>query len=234
MPGKAAMACCILMLVFSNSMVAQPIEKITVKSGEDLSEVLSAYGMYRFPAFKDGTVIFRNGSNAGGKMNYNIFLQLIQFIDPKGDTLVISNPETIDSVYIDSSLFYYNKGYFQVVADYGNCKLALKQKIEFRPVKIGAMGLPSNGTSGLSYESISTYHVINSRLTLNEDIIVLKQNIYYLFYKKYRDEKANRQGFLLAFAGHKDEVDAFIRANRINFDSLPDLKKLTEFCLGLK
>jgi len=211
---------------------AQESEKITVKAGEDISAVLSSYGMYRFPSFKDGIVTFRNGNTAAGKMNYNIYLSLIQFVDAKGDTLAISNPETIDSVSIDSNLFYYNKGYFQVVASYENCKLVMKQKIDFRPVKIGPFGIQANGTSGLSYESLSNSHVINSRLLLNEDIIVIRQNIYYLFYKKYREEKANRQGFLAAFPALGSQIETFIKANKINFQNLEDLKKLAAFCSG--
>ncbi len=213
---------------------AQQPEKITVKAGEDLSAVLSSYGMYRFPAFTDGIVTFRNGNTSGGKLNYNIYLGLIQFIDTNGDTLAISNPETIDSVSIDTSLFYYHNGYYQVIANYENCKLVMKQKIEFRPVKLGAYGLPVNNASGQSYESLSAYHVINSKLTVNEDIIVIKENVYYLFYKKFRNEKANLQGYLNAFPNYKNEIQSFVTAHKTNFQNLEDLKQLTLFCTRLK
>jgi hypothetical protein len=120
------------------------------------------------------------------------------------------------------------------MANYESCKLAMKQKIEFRPVKIGAYGTHSNNTSAQTYESISTPYVINSRLTLNEDIIVIKETSYYLFYKKYREEEASRQGFLAAFPGYKNEIQAFIKANKTDFKNLSDLEKLTAFCASQK
>ena len=42
----------------------------------------------------------------------------MQFINPKGDTLVITNPADIDSILLDSCSFIYDyrKGYFQILA----------------------------------------------------------------------------------------------------------------------
>ncbi len=209
----------------------QETEKITVKSGEDISAALSSYGMYRLPAFTYGTVVFRDGGTAGGKMNYNIFLGEIQFIDSKGDTLSVANPETIDSVSIDSNLFYYKNGYLQVVAAHGMYKLVKKEKIEFRPIKIGAYGNQSPGNSIESYGRVSTLpYVNNNQFTLNEDIIVIKETSYFLFYKKFREEKANRQGFLAAFPAIKKQTDDFITTGKINFKKEEDLKKLLLFC----
>ena len=227
----------LLLLILPNMLVvfSQETEKITVKSGDDIAAVLSSYGMYRFQAFTDGTVVLRNGTSVNAKMNYNIYLGLIQFIDAKGDTLALSNPETTDSISVDNHLFYYHrKYYFQVMANYENCKLVMKQKIEFRPVKVGAYGTYSPGTSAQTYESLSTPYVVNSKLRLNEDIIVIKETIYYLFYKKYREEKASRQGYLTVFPNHKNEIQVFIKENKTNFNKLGDLQKLTAFCAALK
>ena len=69
-------------------------------------------------------------------MNYNIFLGEIQFIDTKGDTLSLANPETIDSVAIDTSLIYYKKGYLQVIAAYGSYKLVKREKLNFGRSKL--------------------------------------------------------------------------------------------------
>ena len=209
---------------------SQESEKITVKSGEDIAAVLSSYGMYRLPAFTNGTVTFRDGTRAGGKMNYHIFLGEIQFIDNKGDTLSLANPETIDSVAIDSSLYYYKNGYLQVIATYGIYRLVKKEKIEFRPIKIGAFGNQSPGTSIESYGKATTPYINNNHLTLNEDIVVLKETSYFLRYKKFREEKASRQGFVAAFPALKKQIDDFTAANNINFKNEADLKKLLAFC----
>jgi hypothetical protein len=212
---------------------AQVTEKFTVRAGEDISKTLASYGMYRLPAFVNGTVTFKDKSTAGGKMNYNIYLGEVQFIDAKGDTLSIANPETIDSIAIDSNLFYYKKGYLQVVANYNAIRLVMKQKIEFRPVKIGAYGNQSPGNSIESYGKTSTSpYVNNNQLTINEDIIVLKSTHYFLSYQRYREVEANRRGFLSVFPAIKNKVDEFIDTNKIEFNKEADLKRLLAFCVA--
>ena len=211
---------------------AQVTEKVTVKAGEDLEAVLSSHGMYRFPSFKNGIVALRDGSTAGARMNFNIFLGEIQFIDPKGDTLVIADPETIDSIAIDTSLFYYKKGYLQVIANYNAAKLVMKQKIEFRPVKIGAYGNQSPGASIENYgRATTTPYINNNHLTLNEDIIVIKETSYSLIYKKYREAAATRSGFLTAFPDNKKRIDDYLTVNKIDFKNEGDLRKLLFICV---
>lgn len=223
----------LLLLALVLVVRGQQKEKITVKSGEDIAAVLSSYGMYRLPAFTNGVVRFRDGTTAGGKMNFNIFLGDLQFIDAKGDTLAIAYPETVDSAMIDTSLFYYKNGYLEVIAAYGGYKLARKQKIEFRPIKIGAYGNQSPGNSIESYGRVSTAaspYVNNNRLTLNEDIVIITNTSYFLYYKKFREEKAGRQGFLTAFPGIKDKIVDFITAGKTNFSNEADLIKLLVYC----
>ncbi len=213
---------------------AQQTEKISIKAGEDITAVLSTHGMYRFPAFITGTVYFKNGGMASAKMNYHTYLGLIQFISPKGDTLALAHPETIDSISIDSNLFYYRKDYFQVMSNNKGYQVAMQQKIEFRSVKIGAMGIPANGTSIDDYQSLLVPGVNSARLVLNEDITVVTQKIYFLFYKKYRQEEASYEGFSNAFPGHQKEIRAFIKANHTAFGKLEDLEKLTAFCVEME
>ena len=226
----------LLLLTLALALFAQEKEMITVKSGEDIAAVLSSYGMYRLPSFTSGMVRFRDGTSAGGKMNYNIFLGDLQFIDGRGDTLSVANPETIDSAVIDTSLFYYKNGYLEVIKACGGYTLARKQSITFRPVKLGAYGNQSPGSSIESYgrvnNAVSPY-VNNNRLTLNEDIVVIISNSYFLCYKKFRQEKASRQGFLLAFPAKKEKIDDFISAAGINFNREADLARLLVFCTAL-
>src|SRR5258706_12587281 len=151
-----------LLFLFPFSVKAQITETITVKAGEDLSEVLSTHGLYKFPAFNTGTVLFKDGTTTSAKMNFNVFLNDMQFIDNKGDTLVIDNPELIDSIRFDSTVFYYQKGYLQVVEDYSSTKLVMLQKISFQSVKRGAFGLLAPGASVEVYGRSGTGTPFNS------------------------------------------------------------------------
>jgi len=220
-----------LVLFLSLAATAQVTEKITVKAGEDLSSALSIHGLYKFPGFIYGTVLFRDGTNTKAKMNFNVFLNEIVFIDNKNDTMAIGNPELIDSIKLDSNVFYYQKGYFFIIEDYGDEKLVMQEKISFENVKVGAYGLPSRGASIDTYGSVATNYNTIHQLILNEDVIIKKETQYLLTYKKYRSAKANTAGFFTAFPEIKKELQRFAETNNINFKKEEDLKKLFLFCI---
>jgi hypothetical protein len=209
---------------------AQVKETVTIKAGEDLSTVLSTHGLYKFPDFIYGTVMFRDGTDTKAKMNFNVFLNDMVFIDNKNDTMAIGNPELIDSIKLDSNIFYYQKGYFFVVKDYGDTKLVMQEKINFENVKVGAYGLPSRAGSIDTYGGAGTSFNSITHLILNEDVIIKKETLYLLTYKKYRSAKANLSGFFTAFPDIKKELQTFAESNDINFKKEEDLKKLFQYC----
>lgn len=219
-----------LVLLLSLSVTAQITETITVKAGEDLSSALAIHGLYKFPDFIYGTVLFRDGTSTKAKMNFNVFLNDMVFIDNKNDTMAIGNPELIDSIKLDSNVFYYQKGYFFVVKDYGDTKLIMQEKINFENIKVGAFGLPSRGTSIETYGSVATHYNTIHQLTLNEDVVVKKETSYILTYKKFRSTKATLSGFFTAFPEMKKEAQNFADSSNINFKNEEDLKKMIQFC----
>lgn len=224
----------VLLSLLTLVVQAQVSESITVKAGEDLQKVLSSHGLYSFPSFTRGVVSFRDGDKAAALMNFNIYLNEIQFIDAKGDTLIIADPASIDSVAIDSALFYYKKGYLQVVSNLASTKLVMKQKITFIPVKIGAYGTTSQSAAIDNYRSISSPGFAHTnQLMLNQDVIVKKETIYSIIYKKFRVASASHSGFFTAFPDHRKEIDAFIEDEHIDFKKETDLKKLLLFCVQL-
>ena len=218
-----------LLLLFSFAAKAQITEKIRIKAGENISEALSTHGLYKFPAFDLGTVLFKDGSTTNAKMNFNVFMNAIQFIGNNGDTMVIDKPELIDTIKIDSSVFIYKKEYMEVIADYNGSKLLRQQKISSENIKNGAFGLPSPGASIESYGRSTSTTSIN-QLTLNEDIVVERQTSYSLSYKKFCSAHANQSGFFDAFPGIKKEILDFINQNKTDFKKEDDLKKLLQFC----
>jgi hypothetical protein len=217
---------------FCTEVPAQLTETITVKAGNDLSDALATHGVYQFPVFNTGTVLFRDGSSTKARMNFNVYLNAMQFIDDKGDTLEIANPELIDSIKLDSTVYFYTKEYLQVVSDGADIKLVRQQKVSFQSVKRGAYGLPAPGASIETYggNAVKGFNTVN-RLTLNEDIIVKRETYYFIYYKKFRSVRANRPGFHTAFPGLKDQVNNFTSTNKIDFKKEDDLKKLFQFCI---
>jgi hypothetical protein len=223
-----------LLLLITLSLKSQKTESITVKAGEDLSAVLSSHGLYKFPSFIIGTVLFKDGTTTNARLNFNVFMNQIQFIGDNGDTLIIDKPELTDSIKLDSTVFYYQKGYYEIIADHKNAKLARQQKINFESVKNGAYGRESPGASIETYGRIGTpFTTTTNVLILNEDIIVKRETLYILTYKKYRTTKATLAGFFSAFPDIKNETQTFVETNNINFKQEEDLKKLIQYCADL-
>lgn len=211
--------------------MAQELTKTyKVSAGEDISAALSIYGVYKFPDFIYGLVLFKDGTNTKAKMNFNVFLNDMQFIDNKGDTLAISQAELIDSIKLDTTTFYFDKGYCEIIADYSTTKLISREKVNYEIIKKGAYGLPARGASIETYGVSGINYNPAKKLTLNEDVVIKKETSYMLSYKKYRTVRANEKGFLSAFPDMKKDILDFIAANKTDFTNEENLLSLLKFC----
>ncbi|KAA9042157.1 hypothetical protein FW778_09115 [Ginsengibacter hankyongi] len=141
----------LLILSFFSSLHAQVYEKRTVHAGESLPEV----SYYLFPSFTAATVKFKNGGEMVSQMNFNMLICQMQFIDPHGDTLNVAKLADIDTIAFDSVSFFYNKGYYEIVAAANGIKLAVLRKASYEPVKIGALGIRNH--SGAGVEDYSSF-----------------------------------------------------------------------------
>jgi hypothetical protein len=220
------------LLLYTSTLPAQIQEKIRVKAGEDFSAALSSYGIYRFPAFTTAAIFFRNGRQSSAKINYNLVLGEMQFLDDKGDTLVIANPSELRYLYIDTVLFFYDHNYLEVAAGHDDARLAFAQKIKIDFEKIGAYDRPAAGVDVKTYGSYSSgtggniYHLIT-----NEDRIITKDLSYFLIDKYGSAFPATKNNFLRFFSSYKTVTLEYIKTNNIHFSSIGDLKKLFQFCI---
>ena len=92
----------IIIIAFLSSLKAQVYDKKTVHAGQSLSEV----SYYLFPSFRDAKVQFKKGGELVSKLNFNLLICQMQFIDPKGDTLNLTRLEDIDEIDFDSTFFF--------------------------------------------------------------------------------------------------------------------------------
>ncbi len=106
---------------------AQNRETITVKTGTSISKGVPDSVLYQYPRFTNGKVQFRNGSSTEARLNYNKFLDEMQFLTANDDTLAIADEETIKLILLGKDSFYYDKGYFLLISNNGSLKLATKQ-----------------------------------------------------------------------------------------------------------
>lgn len=216
----------LLILPFFSSLRAQVYEKQTVHAGETLPEV----SYYLFPAFRHAKVKLKQGGELVSQMNFNMLICQMQFIDAHGDTLNIAKPADIDSIAFDSSTFFYNKGYYEIVATSNTVKLAVLRKVSYEAVKIGALGIRNSSGAGVQDYASFLSQSTERKLTLNEDIDITRETSYFLIANDGELVKASKTAFLKLFPNKADAVKNYIKKDKPNFNRQDDLKKLLGFC----
>src|ERR1700716_3861033 len=112
----------------------------TVKPGEKITEVIPTKDIYKYPGFYKGTVFLKDGTSATPKMNYHKLFGEMKFIDPKGDTLSLSNENTMYLITINRDSFYLDKNFLELISNYGKIKMAAQTQITLsNKVKYGAL-----------------------------------------------------------------------------------------------
>jgi hypothetical protein len=219
----------LLVELFFSSTQAQVYDKKTVHAGESLSEV----SYYLFPSFTDASVKFKSGGELISKLNFNLLICKMQFIDPKGDTLNIAKPEDLDAIEFDSTSFFYKDGYYQVLAKNDVAALTVLRKVTYEPIKIGALGLRNHSGTGTEEEASFVHKSGNKQLTLSEDIDITKETTFFLITRNGEIIKAKRSGFLKLFSKNTQPIQTYVKENKPDFNKENDLKKLFDFCISL-
>jgi hypothetical protein len=216
--------CCIAAGFFSSSLFSQTTSTFTIKAGEDISAVYKQ--AFKYPEFRNAKAVFSYGSPAGGKMNYNLIIGKIQFIDEKNDTLVIADEAAIKLITIGTDTFYYDRdNYVELLANYGEVKMALQQRIKFIDEKnIGAFGIPT------STQNIDNYNTLRANntysLKVNKDLVFSKEDRYYFSEGENGFLVASKKNILKEFPRKKMVIENYLKEHDINYNNEEDLKSL--------
>ena len=208
---------------------------IIIKAGTSFNESVPITDLYEYPQFVYGKVFFIPGDSSGGRLNYNRFLDQMQFIDFKGDTLNIAYPGTIKFIRISNDLFYYDNdyGYVKLIKANNTIKLAAKQTLKvLGRNKIGAYDMASPGSAIDSYSSLTIDHK-NYNLTPREDITLTKKTEYYFGDKYNHFVLANKKNILRLYSKQEGTVTAYLKENSVDFNNPEDLEKLFQFLSNL-
>lgn len=201
-------------------------ERITVKAGEDINQVLST-GRYLFPEFQKARVFLQN-ETLEANMNYNALSGQMEFLTSSGDILELET-KVLAVVFPDHYFKKTSIGYLEILADDPNFELLVHQKYLGGDIKKqGAYGSTSSTTA---IDNIS-YINVESRLTslsLAQEITYNKKNTYYLGSEgKYRI--ANKSSFSKLFGKLNPDMRQYLKNTPVNFSKEEDLIRLFIFC----
>jgi len=209
---------------------AQNREVIEASSGEDLNKKVSI--QYLFPEFTDGYVFYAGLPRGSGKMNYNMLLGEMQFMDSENKIFTLDNIPDVQMVRIGSRKFYPydNKEFVEELLVAGKIQLQIRRRGNVAShSKKGAYGMSSSTSAITSYNSIDgTDRMYN--LAVVENVMITLNNFYYLVINNKRTQIKNQKTFLNQFTKHKLQIETFIKEQNIRFDSEEDLKTLVKYC----
>lgn len=207
-----------------------------VNNGGDIRTVISTRDRYLYDGFREGKVYFRNGRVSVARLNYSFFHSEIQFINPKNDTLLLSDNDFISRIVINNDVFYYQKkqGHIQNIGDYGKVMLGRKQQLLFMgSEKNAGYNQYSSASAVSSYSHFTNRNGEIQTLSSGDKLILRKKTDFYLIDRNLRFSLANRAGLLKIYPDHKKALNNYLKDNQINFLEENDLVKTLEFCQSL-
>jgi hypothetical protein len=220
----------------TSPLQAQNTDKFRVKSGEEAEKAIPASYKYRYDTFRNGSVSFYGGRSATARLNYNLLVGEMQFIDLTGDTLSLADEQTIQHIKIEENTFYYDPkyGYLEVVAQYPAVKLTLQQS--FSTVSKEKKGAYEQSTGASSIKNYNSYASGNTRLQKLDpdgDVLIAREVGYFLVDENNRAHRANKSNVLKLFAKQKKAISTYLDEADIDFDKEEDLRQLLQFCSEL-
>lgn len=171
----------ILCLAIFNTVIAkaQDTKIYIVNPGQTIQDVIPDTIRYSYPEFRMGNVLFPRNEVATAMVNYNLMLGEMQFIDPKGDTLFIGDPEKFDRIAIGADTFFYNRGYLKQLAYKSKVRLLQKQTIRMASrTTLGVFDQPAQGAASTYSSFIGNTHDVTLRT--NQKITFKKETYYFL------------------------------------------------------
>ncbi|HMK17628.1 MAG TPA: hypothetical protein VK492_05515 [Chitinophagaceae bacterium] len=223
-----------IILIGYTDLCAQDSTFVTIKTGQNVKDVLTTSDIYHYPQFTNGKVFLRDGSMAIGKMNYNRLYGQMLFINPIGDTLALADEKNIKFIVIDRDTFYYDGGYLRLMANSGVVKLTQKQIWVLADIrKIGTHNRPTTTVAVTSFSSYTDGRdaAKSKDLIMNEDVVLRKETQYYFGDKYNLFVPASKKGLLQLFPKEQQEIDNYLKENKVNFNKKDDVEKLYQFLL---
>jgi len=219
--------CCIFSILLSVAVTAQRLKTYTVPAGVEVKEVVPANEIYQFSQFVQGLVIFKDGTSAPGRLNYNRLIAEIQFIDPKGDTLSLANEQMIRTAIIGTDTFYYSDGYVRQLA--GGSRVKIGERIAFKEYiqKPGAYGLSSATTATNNLSVLLNRRSVD--LNVSQELVLVKNTNYLVGDKFNAFVVAEKNVILKMFPDNRSAIEDFIEKNKISFIKPDHMVQLGKF-----
>jgi hypothetical protein len=212
-------------------LMAQAGKLVIVRAGTKVTDYYSRSERYRYPAFVEGEIAFRNGKTTKASLNYDILFGEVVFIQDQ-DTLSISRKKDIKYV-VANDTFLLNNGYIELLYG-GEIRVGVKNYVKLNDIlKRGAYGTTSRSGTIETYETMSAQG--NSfDLVPDQDLELKTMEEYYLSVGYGGFNQFTKRNVMQLFPDNTDEIKAYIKTNKTDFGSRDDLLLLAAYLRTLR
>lgn len=219
----------LLPLYLQSNLFAQTDKSIIVKVGTTIKESVSPVDLYEYAQFTQGTVFFKNDKTATAAFDYNRYLDEMQFITPKGDTLTLSNENNIAFINIGKDTFFYDKGYVKLVNNIANIKVGVKRSLRVMgKQKLSAYGIVSSTEAIDSYSSLMDGGK-NYDLKVMEELILERQVQYYFGDDNNHFVIPSKKSLINLSPKHQEDIKDYLKENHLVTGDETKMDKLIQF-----
>jgi hypothetical protein len=223
---------CLFVIAISQIAIAQDANTVVVNPLKQSEQEVRSK-IYQFPQFLVGQAIYKNETVTEAKLNYNYFTNNILFINPKGDTLELSEGENFSAIVIGADTFRYYKKQFLLQLTHNTVyNLLVKRSLKFNGTeKKGAYDTYSSTAASTSYNNIQVQGVGMVKLTPDENSLYTFTDEYFFSGRFAQFYPATKKGLHEFFAKNEKQLKEFLDENNINLAKKDDLDKVLEFAL---
>ncbi len=206
---------------------AQKTESIVI-NGSELDDFITKEG-YRYTGFEPGRVYFNNNDSGGGRLNYNFLLQTMQFLGPKGDTLVFADESTVKYVVIGRDTFFYDNGFYENIFSRDNWRLLKRHSVNAgESHKLGAFGKPII-TTDVRSEDMLRSNTAPLKLSINEEFRFTTKTIFYLQQDNHQFAELSKKSLKRLFPSQEVQISTYLQQNHLNLGNETDVRQLFDY-----
>jgi hypothetical protein len=208
---------------------------LSVSAGDNVTTTLGDH-IYRYEGFQSAKIYFRNGRTNTTKLNLNMLLDEMQFVDVQSrDTMSIADPLSIDRIEIGADTYIYVDGYLHIIDTYSDkATLAVNRKMKVVDrQKEGGYGQQTSTSSISSMSSTDNGTNLQYNLKVNENFVVKMEEKFFLIDEKAKVTILNKSNIQRAFPQHKKQIAEYIKINKPNYAKEEDVKALLVYCTTL-
>jgi len=181
---------------------------------------------YTFDAFQDGTVVLKSGQKHTQKMNYNLVTKEMIF-EQNGKYLAVSNPASVDTVFFGQRRFVPGEKLFYEYLAGTTSPLFVEYNCTIKTPGSNTGYGTSNTAAVTSYNALLTSGAAYE-LKLPDDFQVIPGRVFSIRRNGEYVKFANESQFTRIFADKKDQIKAYLSANKTNFSKAEDLIPLVQ------